>query len=102
MPDLSHVFESVAKRVIITALKPALGTLSLARFDQVLEATRALNGWLAAFSAAFVSLHPQLIFPLAGDRQLRKFILNSLSHGRLLCLLTFKAESGCLTSPYIN
>ena len=44
------------------------------------EAAGSLNGWFTALRASPVPLHSQLVLALAGNRQLRKLILNSPSH----------------------
>ena len=53
-----HVFEPIAQRIIVAALKTPLGTLALPCFNQVLEAARALDGGLATLGATLVALHP--------------------------------------------
>ena len=74
------MLKPVAQRIEIAPLQPAFDALTFARLDQVLEASRALDGWLTAFGAAFIALHSQLVLALAGDWQLGEFVLNSFSH----------------------
>jgi hypothetical protein len=47
----------------------------------VFQTAGSLDGRFAAFGATLVALHPQLIFALPRNRQTRKLVLNTLSHG---------------------
>lgn len=74
-------FQPIAQGIGIAAFQAALAALAFACFDQVSQAARALYGRFAAFSAAMFSLHTELVLALPGNRQVRKLILNSFSHG---------------------
>ena len=54
----ARCLELVAQRIVIAAFETAFGALALARFNQVFEAARPLNGRLAALGATLVPLHP--------------------------------------------
>jgi hypothetical protein len=73
-------FELVTERIEIAALEAAEGSLALARPDEVFEAPGALSGWFAAFGAAFVSEHAQLVFALARDLQVSELVFDALVH----------------------
>jgi hypothetical protein len=75
-----HRFELIAQRVVIASLETALLPLPLAGFDEVLEAPGTLRRGRSAFGAPPISLHPQLIFSLPGNRQFREFIFDWSSH----------------------
>jgi hypothetical protein len=75
-----HRLELIAQSIIVAPLEAAFLPLPFAGFDQVLQAAGALRGWFAAFGATPVSLHAQLVLPLAGNRQLRELVLNRSSH----------------------
>jgi hypothetical protein len=73
-------FKLVTERIKITAFEAAEGSLALARPDEVFEAPGAFGGRLAAFGAAFVSEHAQLVFALARDLEVRELVFNALVH----------------------
>ena len=75
-----HRLQAITERIVITAFQAAFLPLPFAGFDQVLEAARPLGRRLAAFRAPPRALHPQLIFPLPRDRQVRELIMNRSSH----------------------
>ena len=72
--------QQVAEGAIVTPFEAALLALTLARFNQMLEAPRALHGWLATFGAPAIPLHAQLIFALPRNRQVRELVLYASSH----------------------
>ena len=60
-----HRLKLVAQGSVVTPLQTAFFALTFPGFDQVLEAPGALDRLFAAFRASLVSLHAELIFPLA-------------------------------------
>lgn len=75
-----QALQPVTQGVAITAFEAAFGPLPFPRFDEVLEAAGAFGGGLAAFGAALVALHAQLILALARDFQVRKLVVDPSSH----------------------
>jgi hypothetical protein len=73
-------FQPVAQRALITPLEAPLLTLTLSRFDQVLQTPRTLHRRLPALSAAPVALHSQLVFPLPRNRQAGELVFDAFSH----------------------
>lgn len=78
--SLFLALEFVAERSVVTPLQTAFFALSFTGLDQVLQAARAFGGRLAAFRAAFIPLHAQLILALPRDLQVRELVLDSWSH----------------------
>jgi hypothetical protein len=70
----------VAEGVQVPAFEAALRALTLPGFDQVFNAARPLGGRGAAFGAAFVPLHAELVFPLSRNLQVRELVCYSLIH----------------------
>ena len=70
----------VTQRAVIAPFEAFFGPLPLTRLDEVLEATRRVEGRFPTFGAALVSLHAQLVLSLPGDLQLCELILDWSSH----------------------
>lgn len=71
----------VTQRSVVTAFQAAAPPLALTSFDQMLQTSGCLDRRFAAFSAAFITLHSQLIFPLTRNRQMRELVFDACSHG---------------------
>lgn len=80
--------KSITQRIVVPPPQATFSALALPRFDQVLQAARSLDRWLAALCAALVALHPQLVLSLPGNRQIRELVLDSFSH-RLVLISPF-------------
>ena len=70
------LLEFVAEGAVVAADESTFFALAFAGFDEVLQATGAHNGFFAAFGAALVALHPELVFALPGNWQVCEFVLN--------------------------
>ena len=68
------LLQPVAQGILVAALASTPLALALARLDQVFEASRPIRCGFATLGATPVSLHPQLILPLAGDLEMREFV----------------------------
>src|SRR2546423_11252224 len=75
----------VAERSVVAAFETAFLSLALAGLDQVSQTPRPQSRGFAALRAAFVSLHPELIFSLPGYRQCRELIFDARSHWFCSC-----------------
>ena len=75
-----HGLEPITQSVRVSALQSPFLALALAGFDQVLHAPRALGSGRATLRAAPISLHPKLILPLPGNRQVGELVSNRFSH----------------------
>ncbi len=75
-----EAFQAVAQGVPVAAFEASFGSLAFPGFNQMLEAAGPFRGGFAALGAAFVALHPQLVFALARDFQVRKFVFNPSFH----------------------
>ena len=72
--------EFIAKGIVVAASEPAFLALVFSSPDEVFQTARTLGSWLATFGAAFIALHPQLIFALPRDRKMREFVNDRLFH----------------------
>jgi hypothetical protein len=70
----------VTEGAVVTAFEAAFLALTFASFYQMFQTTRALNRGFTAFRAPLVSLHAQLIFSLARNRQKRELVFDAFSH----------------------
>jgi hypothetical protein len=73
-------FQLVTQRAVIAALEPPFLSLPLPCLDQVPQTAGSLCRRFPAFRAAAIPLHPELVLPLARNRQPGEFILYRLSH----------------------
>ena len=75
---------------MVAAPEAALLSLPFPRLDQVPQTPRPVRRRLSALGAAVFSLHPQLVLPLPGNRQVRELVFNRSSH-----LFLFRPVSSC-------
>ena len=76
----SNRLQFVAESAVVTAFQAALFTLAFAGFYQVFQTTRPLDRLFTALRAPLVPLHPQLIFSLTRNSQIRELVFNAFSH----------------------
>ena len=79
-PAAGRRFQPVTQRAVVAALEAPLLALAFPRFDQVFQTARTLHRRFAALRAAPVALHPQLVFPLPRNRQVRELVFDPFSH----------------------
>jgi len=81
--SLAHCLQFVAQRVPIPPFQAPLLPLTFACLNQVFQTPGPFGRRFATLCATLIPLHPKLVLPLPGNRQLRELIFNASSHVRL-------------------